>query len=337
MIDVSETSTTTKAAALRPARGAQGGKIRLGLIVGPTGTGKSALALAVAERMGAEIVNADSRLFYRGMDLGTAKPSAEDRRRVPHHLVDIAAPDEPLDVAGFRELARRAIDGIAARGRPVIVAGGSGLYLRVLRGGIFGGPPASSEIRRELAAQAAEHGVASLHARLSEIDPEAAVRISVNDLYRIIRALEVFRLTGIPISAHQRRHGFDSAEYDTLTIGLEMPRDSLYAAIDRRFDAMVAAGLVEEVRALIAAGYRVDTPPLHAIGYRQIASSLRGELALAEAIALAKRETRRLAKRQLTWFRRDPEIAWLDAERGREEALKRLQDFLAPAAARSYR
>jgi tRNA dimethylallyltransferase len=335
MIDLSETGAATNAAVTRPERGPQGGKIRLGLIVGPTGTGKSALALEIAERIGAEIVNADSRLFYRGMDLGTAKPSPADRRRVPHHLVDIVAPDEPLDVAGFRALARRAIDGIAARGRPVIVAGGSGLYLRVLRGGIFNGPPASPEIRRELAAHAVEHGVPSLHARLSEIDPEAAARISADDLYRIIRALEVFRLTGIPISAHQRCHGFEAAEYDTLTIGLEMPRDRLYAAIDRRFDAMVAAGLIEEVRALVAAGYRVDAPPLCAIGYRQIAGSLRGELALADAIALAKRETRRLAKRQLTWFRRDPEIAWLDAERGRAEALKRLQDFLAPAAAGS--
>ncbi len=307
-----------------------GSKTRVGFIVGPTGTGKSALAIEVAERIGAEIVNADSRLLYRGMDIGTAKPSLAERRRVPHHLVDILTADEPIDVAGFRERARAAIAGVVSRGRPVIVAGGSGLYLRVLRGGIFSGPPASPAIRAELAALAAERGAPHLHAQLRAADPEAAARISVNDLYRIVRALEVFRMTGTPITTHQRSHGFHSTEYDALTIGLELPRDRLYAAIDRRFDLMVAAGLVEEVRALIAAGCRVDTPPMRAIGYRQIAAYLRGEMTLEAAIEIAKRDTRRLAKRQLTWFRRDPEIAWVDAEAGRGQALTLLSEFLAP-------
>ena len=310
-----------------------GAKIRVGFIVGPTGTGKSALAIEVAERLGAEIVNADSRLLYRGMDIGTAKPSGEERRRVPHHLIDILAPGEPIDVAGFRERARAAIAQVVARGRPVIVAGGSGLYLRVLRGGIFSGPPASAAIRAELAALAAKRGAPHLHAQLRAADPEAAARISVNDLYRIVRALEVFRITGTPISTHQRRHGFDSAEYDTLTIGLSLPRDRLYAAIDRRFDLMVSAGLVDEVRRLIAAGCRIDTPPMRAIGYRQIAAYLSGELTLEAAIEIAKRDTRRLAKRQLTWFRRDPEIAWIDAVTGREQALTLLSGFLSPRAA----
>ena len=310
-------------------------KVRVGFIVGPTGTGKSALALEVAERLGAEIVNADSRLFYRGMDIGTAKPSIAERRRVPHHLIDLLAPDEPTDVAGFRARARGAIADIVARGRPVIVAGGSGLYLRVLRRGIFDGPPASPELRAELAALAAEHGAPHLHAQLRAADPEAAARISVNDRYRMVRALEVFRLTGTPITAHQRRHGFDSAEYDTLTVGLDLPRDRLYAALDRRFDAMVAAGLVQEVRALLAAGYGIDTPALRAIGYRQIAAYLRGAMTLETAIALAKRDTRRLAKRQLTWFRGDPEIAWVDAQAGGEQALTLLSGFLVPRAGAS--
>ncbi len=163
-------------------------------------------------------------------------------------------------------------------------------------------------------------------------DPEAAARIAVNDRYRIVRALEVFRLTGTPITTHQRRHGFDSAEYDTLTIGLDLPRERLYAALDRRFDAMVMAGLVQEVRALLAAGYGIDTPAMRAIGYRQIAAYLRGAMTLEAAIALAKRDTRRLAKRQLTWFRRDPEITWLDAQAGGEQALTLLSGFLAPRA-----
>ena len=229
--------------------------------------------MAVAERSNCEIVNADSRQFYRGMDLGTAKPSAEDRARVPHHLIDVRDPDESLDVAEFAQLARAAIDEIAARGRNPLVVGGSGLYLRVIRGGIFRGPAASTEIRDRLAKIAAEQGVAHLHQRLREIDPESANRIGVNDLYRIVRAIEVFELTGETISAHQQRHRFADIGYDTLTVGVEVERKKLYDAIDTRFDAMVAAGLVEEVRALVEAGYSPDKPPLSTIGYKQIAAS----------------------------------------------------------------
>jgi tRNA dimethylallyltransferase len=310
---------------------------RVGFIVGPTGSGKSVLALELAERLGAEIVNADSRLLYRGMDIGTAKPSPEERRRVAHHLIDVRPPDRPLDVAGFRELARRAIAEVAARGRPVLVVGGSGLYLKVLRCGIFDGPPASHAIRSELNARAAASGAGHLHANLREVDPEAAARISPNDLYRIVRALEVFRATGTPISAWQRRHAFAADEYDSLMVGLEMPRERLYAAIERRFDAMVGAGLVEEVRALIAAGLAPDSPPLRTIGYRQIAAHVRGELSLDEAIALAKRDTRRLAKRQLTWFRSDPEIVWIDAAQAAERAFAMFRDFFAGRETRANR
>jgi len=308
-------SVTEIRASARPARTA------VGFIVGPTGAGKSALAMEVAERLNCEIVNADSRQFYRGMDLGTAKPSAEDRARVPHHLIDVRQPDEALDVAEFAQLARDAIVEIAARGRNPLVVGGSGLYLRVIRGGIFPGPPASAEIRDRLAKVAAEQGVAHLHQRLRELDPEAANRIGVNDLYRIVRALEVFELTGETISAHQRRHRFANIGYDTLTVGVEVERPKLYASIDARFDAMVAGGLVAEVRTLIDAGYSPDQPPLSTIGYKQIAAYLRGEIALDDAVAQARQESRRLAKRQLTWFRREPQIVWLDPERGAQDAL----------------
>ena len=305
----------------RPAR------IAVGFIVGPTGAGKSALAMAVAERANCEIVNADSRQFYRGMDLGTAKPSAEDRRLVPHHLIDVRDPDESLDVAEFAQLARASIDDIAARGRSPLVVGGSGLYLRVIRGGIFSGPAASAEIRDRLAKVAAEQGITHLHQKLREIDPEAANRIGVNDLYRIVRALEVFELTGETISAHQRRHRFADIGYDTLTVGVEVERKKLYEAIDSRFDAMLAAGLVEEVRALVEAGYSPGKPPLSTIGYKQIAAYLRREIALDEAVTLAKQESRRLAKRQLTWFRRESEIVWLDPERGAHDALALFEKF----------
>ncbi len=306
---------------MRPAR------IAVGFIVGPTGAGKSALAMTVAERSNCEIVNADSRQFYRGMDLGTAKPSADDRRRVPHHLIDVRNPDQSLDVAEFAQLARAAIEEIAERGRNPLVVGGSGLYLRVIRGGIFRGPAASPEIRDRLAKVAEEQGVPHLHQRLRDLDPESANRIGINDLYRIVRALEVFELTGETISTHQKRHRFADLGYDTLTIGIEVERKKLYQAIDARFDAMVAAGLVEEVRALIQAGYSPEKPPLSTIGYKQIAAYLRGELTLADAIALAKQESRRLAKRQLTWFRREPEIVWLDPERGANDALALFEKF----------
>jgi tRNA dimethylallyltransferase len=309
------TSSAETAAQARP------GRIAVGFIVGPTGAGKSALAMAVAERMNCEIINADSRQFYRGMDLGTAKPSAADRARVAHHLIDVRDPDETLDVAEFARLARAAIEDIAARGRNPLVVGGSGLYLRVIRGGIFSGPAASAEIRERLAKLAAERGVTHLHSQLREIDPDAANRIGVNDLYRIVRALEVFELTGETISAHQNRHQFADIGYDTLIVGVEVERKKLYEAIDNRFDAMVAAGLVAEVRALVDAGYSPGKPPLSTIGYKQMAAYLRGECTLDEATAAAKQESRRLAKRQLTWFRREAQIVWLDPDRGAQDAV----------------
>jgi tRNA dimethylallyltransferase len=285
--------------------------------------------LDVAERLGAEIVNADSRQLYRGMDIGTAKPTAAERARVRHHLIDVRSPGAPLDVAQFRALARGAIAEAAGRGAPVLVTGGSGLYLRVLRYGIFAGPGAAPQIRAELMEAAARHGVEHLYEELRRIDPAAARRLEPRDLYRIVRAIEVFRVTGVAMSRHQAAHGFNRPDYISLTIGLRMDRERLYQAINRRFDAMLAAGLVEEVRALLEAGYTPDGPPLSTIGYKHIAAFLRGEGTLEEAAALAKRDTRRLAKRQMTWFRRDPEIHWIDAESGAEQAYNLLGNFFA--------
>ncbi len=321
-------------------------RIRAGFIVGPTAAGKSSIAIQIAEQLGAEIVNADSRQAYRGMNIGTAKPRADELRRVPHYLSDIRDPDTPLDVAEFVVLARAAIAEIAARGRPALVVGGSGLYLRAIRGGIFSAPPASPEIRTRLASIAEQRGVGYLFGRLARIDPEAAARIKANDLKRIVRALEVYEQTGVPISEHQRRHHFAERPFETLTIGLTLRRESLYQIIDRRFDAMIEEGLVGEVRMLLAKGYGRTEPlasavilendrrdpaalPLSTIGYREIAGFLRGEISLAEAIDRAKRASRQLAKRQLTWFRADPEIIWLDAAREADEALKLFQKFFS--------
>jgi tRNA dimethylallyltransferase len=303
--------------------------LRAGFIVGPTGAGKTAFAIELAERLEAEIVNADSRQLYRGLDIGTAKPTPEERRHVPHHLVDVRAPDEAIDVAEFARMARAAMAEIASRGRHVLVVGGSGLYLRVIRAGICPGPPAAPQIRAELSRLAACEGVPALHERLREVDYDAALRISPNDLKRIVRALEVFRLSGIPISVHQKAHRFASHDYETLTIGLTLPRAQLYAAIDRRFDSMIAAGLVDEVRGLIAAGPNAGAALLDTIGYREIAAFLRGEMELAAAIEQAKRRSRHLAKRQLTWFRAEPGIIWLDPRDGIEESAQLLGRFFS--------
>jgi len=301
-------------------------RTRVGFIVGPTAAGKSSLAIQIAEQLGAEIVNADSRQVYRGMNIGTAKPRADELRRVPHHLIDIRDPGRPLDVAKFSVLARSAIAEIAGRGRRVLVVGGSGLYLRAIRGGIFPAPPASREIRARLTALAGAHGVGDVFARLQEVDPDAAAWIKPNDLKRIVRALEVFEQTGVPISQLQRRHHFGERPFETLTVGLTLARADLYKTIDERFDAMIEEGLTGEVQMLLANGHEL---PLSTIGYHEMAGFVRGEISRAEAIARAKRASRRLAKRQLTWFRADPEIVWLDAAHGADEALKRFEDFFS--------
>jgi tRNA dimethylallyltransferase len=307
------------------------GRIKVGFIVGPTGSGKSALAMALAERLGAEIVNADSRQLYKGMDIGTAKPAAEERRRVPHHLIDVRTPAQPLDVAEFVAIARAAIIDIASRGRRALVVGGSGFYLRALRGGIFEGPAASDEIRRELEGVAAEHGIPFLHDELMKVDLPSASRIQRNDLYRIVRALEVYRITGVPISIHQQRHAFAHREFDTFTVALEVPRERLYASINARFEGMIAEGFVDEVRALLAQGYSPERPPLSTIGYREVAAFVRGETTLEAAVELGKRKTRQFAKRQLTWFRHQPEVTWVDASHGAEEAEMLFQRFFSSA------
>jgi tRNA dimethylallyltransferase len=303
--------------------------LKVGFIVGPTGSGKTAIAMEVAERLGAEIVNADSRQLYIGMDIGTAKPCAEERRRVPHHLVDVRGPDQPLHVAEFVTLARTAIFEISSRGRPLLVVGGSGFYLRALRGGIFNGPPASPEIRGELEEIARERGTPFLHDELAKVDAASASRIQRNDLYRIVRALEVHRITGIAISVHQERHRFSAREFDSMTIAIEVPRERLYATINDRFDAMIAAGFVAEVRRLLEAGYNPNSPPLSTIGYREVAAFIAGEMTLEAAVDLAKRKTRQFAKRQLTWFRHQPEVTWVDADHGAEQALKRFTEFFS--------
>ena len=281
------------------------------VIAGPTGSGKTGLALALATKIPIEIVNADSRAFYIGMDAGTAKPTPDERSLVRHHLVDILAPDTPMSVTIFQELANEAITGIHARHALPVVVGGSAQYLNALVEGWRAPAVAPDEaFRRQLEAEAAEIGVEPLLDRLRSIDPAAAERNGPN-LRRIIRALEVWRATGVPMSDLQTRQ---PPPYRFIEVELWWPREVLYSRIDRRVDDMIANGLVEEVRALLAAGYAPTLPAFSSIGYRQLVPAIvdGSPEALAAAIARIKVDTHRLVRHQQTWFRMNPRLHRID-------------------------
>ena len=272
-------------------------------VVGPTASGKSALAMRVAERLGAEIVSADSRQVYRGMDIGTAKPTAEDRARIPHHLIDIVDPGERYDVLRFQQDARAALDGIRTRGRVAILVGGTGLYVRALLDGL---DLASLGHDPVLRARLESEGAAALQERLRTLDPDAAARVDPRNRRRLIRYLEAATLAGGPVP---RRRG---AGLSALRIGLRPPRGVLVAAIERRVREMVAQGVLEEARALVARGVDPRLPSMSAHGYVHWAAHLRGEIDLETAIALTARDVRAYSRRQMTWFRRDAAIRWFD-------------------------
>uniref|UniRef100_A0A7C2EB94 tRNA dimethylallyltransferase n=1 Tax=Ammonifex degensii TaxID=42838 RepID=A0A7C2EB94_9THEO len=282
-------------------------------ITGPTATGKTAVGIEVALRVEGEVVSADSMMVYRGMDIGTAKPTLAERKGVPHHLIDVVDPGEDFSVATFQTLARKLIREINARGRLPILVGGTGLYIKAVLDGYRFTGGVDRELRRRLAAEAGRFGPAYLHERLRAVDPETAARLHPNDLKRIIRALEVFYRTGAPIS--RAASAETGPEYDALVYGLFLERQELYRRIEERVDAMLEAGLVEEVRRLLKGGLKRDATAMQALGYKEIAAYLAGEVTLEEAVYLLKRNTRRFAKRQLTWFRRDGRIRWLDVAR----------------------
>lgn len=282
-------------------------------VVGPTATGKTETALLVAEALGGEIVNADSMSLYRGMDVGTAKPTADERKRIPHHLIDILDPDEPFTVAEYKARAEVAIDDIIARGHVPILVGGSGLYVRALVSGVsFAQAPPDRELRAQLAEEAEREGTEALHTRLAEVDREAAARITPRDLKRIIRALEVYVTTGEAISRLQALDRGKAPRYNTCQFGLTLPREELYRRIEARIDQQLASGLVAEVEGLLDRGCQEGLVPMKGLGYAQAARYLRGACGLEEAVVELKRETRRFAKRQSTWFRADKRIQWID-------------------------
>ncbi len=286
------------------------------VVVGPTGIGKSNLAVALAERVRGEIVCADSMQVYRDLNVGTAKASADVRRRIPHHLVDLLNPDEPFTAADYGRRARAAISGIRERGHAPIMVGGTGLYVRACLRGLFDGPGENSSLRQALRQEAMRADAPSLHGRLRGVDPKAAAAIHPNDLFRIVRALEVVTMTGRPISVlrEESRCHHQPMPGPVIRLGLERKREELYRRIDTRVEEMMARGLLDEVRWLLERGYAASLKPLRAIGYRHMIDHLSGRSTLDEAVDRLKRDTRRYAKRQLTWFRHEEGITWCPVE-----------------------
>lgn len=293
------------------------------VIVGPTGVGKTEIAIQLAEKLGGEIVSADSRLFYRGMDIGTAKPSLAERRQVPHHLIDVANPDQVWSLALFQREAHRTITSIQVRGCLPFLVGGTGQFVRAVIEG-WEVPPAQPHphLRKVLESWTQEITPAGLHARLGVLDPTAASLIDPRNLRRTIRALEVILSTGRRFSEQRKRA---QSPYRSLMVGLNRPRPELYERIDQRIQAMFEAGFIDEVRHLLEAGYPPDLPCFSAIGYSQVIAYLQGKTSLDEAIILIKRSTRIYVRRQANWFKaEDPEIRWLQVDSGTVEKAESL-------------
>jgi tRNA dimethylallyltransferase len=297
------------------------------IICGPTASGKSDLALRLAHVLDAEIVNADSMQIYRSLDIGTAKPSKDQQAEIRHHLIDVADPDQLFSAADFADAADAAIRDIVSRGKRVIVAGGTGLYIRALLKGLVDSPSGEGELRQALQEEAVIIGNEAMLEKLLKVDPELAATLHPNNLVRIIRALEVYQLTGIPLSRYQKEHAFSSQRYVTLQIGISVDRGVLYKRIEERVEQMLSTGLLNEVSALLAAGFGRDLKPMRSIGYKEATAHLSGELTAEEGVRLIKRNTRHYAKRQLTWFKADSDILWFEYPEKFDNILKHAIDF----------
>ena len=302
-------------------------KPKIIVICGPTGVGKTGFAVALAREFGGEIVGADSMQIYRFMDIGTAKPTADEKAAVAHHMVDIADPQNDFDAAEYARKAHDCLARLLAKGVLPFVTGGTGLYIKALLHGLNDAAPSDPKIRRALRQEMEQLGAAHLHRRLTEIDADSALRIHPNDGYRIIRALEVHAITGYPISRHHEAHGFKETHYNALHIGLTLSRDRLYRRIDKRVEMMLAQGFADEVRALLAKGYSPALKSMQALGYRHMVDFIQGRLDFEEAVRRMKRDHRRYAKRQMTWFGADAAVHWL-APGQTDVAAKRIAAFL---------
>jgi tRNA dimethylallyltransferase len=302
--------------------------LSLVVICGPTAGGKTALALELAEQCALEIISADSRQVYRGMDIGTAKATNEERSKVRHHLIDVVDPDEDFTASDFLLRGRAALKDIAGRGRLPLVVGGTGFYIDALLRGLVDAPGADPALRQELVEWELKHGPGSLHGRLQAVDSVMAARLTPLDQVRIIRALEVFYQSGQRLSDLQSQHAVVQTPYRVLTIGLAPQRDLLYDRIDGRVDAMMEAGLLQETESLLERGYSPELKAMKTIGYRECVNHVLGDASLQDSIALIQRNSRRYAKRQLTWFGKHKEIIWLDSPREFAKVLKLIDHFI---------
>lgn len=308
-------------------------------LVGPTAVGKSAVGLCLAQALGTAVLAADSRQVYRGMDIGTDKPSPEDRLTVPHRLIDLVNPDQPFNVGFYRQYATGEISRLHQAGKVPLVVGGAGLYIRGLLRGLCDGPPADWTMRARLEAEGLSRGTEFLYRKLAVVDPPSARRLHPNDHVKIIRALEVYERTGRALSDIHGAHRFAESPYAALIVGLVRERSELYHRIEERVDAMLARGLCEETRRLLDRGYGPHLSAMRSVGYKQMVGYLLGDYGYEEAVRLVKRDTRRFAKRQLTWFRSEPGIHWVTiaSQETMEQVAARVfvltQDFLAQLAA----
>jgi tRNA dimethylallyltransferase len=288
---------------------------RIAVICGPTGVGKTAAAIEIASALDAEIISADSMQVYRFMDIGTAKPSSMELARIPHHMIDIVDPDEPFNAQQYADMSQNLVFKLSEQGIPVLVAGGTGFYIRALIHGLFESGSGNSEIRLNLKKEADNNGTTELYRRLCNCDPEAAAKIHPNDAFRIVRALEIYETTGQPISTCHQEHRMAPPLFDVLKIGLFRQREVLYEKINHRVDLMIAEGLADEVKALLEKGYSSGLKPFQSIGYRHIVDFFEGRTSWEDTLQTLKQDTRRYAKRQLSWFNSDSQVKWMDADR----------------------
>jgi len=298
------------------------------VIAGPTASGKTTLAVDLAHALSGEIVNADAMQVYRSMDIGTAKPTHEEQRGIPHHMLDVVNPDEDCNAAIYRRMALPIVNEICSKGKTCLVVGGTGLYIRGLIGGLMESPPSDPELRERLRMECKIHGTVKLHEKLEALDPERAESIHPNDGVRIIRAIEINYLSDLRSSDLIKRHGFRERSLNALKLCLNVDREDLYHRINERSVNMADKGLIEETRALLESGYSPDLKSMKAIGYRHMIRYLKGEWSLEETITKLKRDTRRYAKRQLTWFKAEPNVIWVDPK-DTDMVIKKIRLFLS--------
>ena len=304
------------------------------VLLGPTAVGKSRIAIQVAKHFDTDVLAADSRQVYRGMDIGTDKPTTEERQGVPHRLIDLVAPSEAFNAGWYRRVAMAEIERLYNAGRLPFVVGGTGLYIRTLVKGLCSAPQADPDVRADLRKLRDDGGRDGLYAELMRVDPETATRLHPNDESKVMRALEVYRLSGRPLSTMQAEHGFHETPFSALLIGLERRKENLYRRIEERIDWQLTHGMVEETRLLLGQGYGRELGSMKGLGYRQVGAYLANECDYAEMVRRFKRDTRRFAKRQMTWFRSETGVAWLPIEdnepyeRTAERVIARIEQFM---------